>query len=106
MAITMSITDRTTGASEQVPVCTSGLFVKFWLPAAKELGLERIGMLSACWIEGEDRDGLLREMASLDRWAESHLGEDVYFEEMRRRISTLSERLRSVPLERCEVVFG
>ena len=89
-----------------MPVCIMGFFSRYWLPAAKELGLERVEMLSTCWVENDDRDGLLRELARLERWAESHLGEDVYFEEMKSRISILSERLRNIPLERFEIVFG
>ena len=106
MTISMGIEDRTTGAFQDVPVCTSATFRQFWLPAAKELRLEMIESLPALWITAEYRDQFLRELDILDAWVGDRLEIDDYFVEMRRRIDTIAKLVRETPLEQSEISFG
>lgn len=106
MSLSMGITDRKTGAMEDVPVCTTATFRKFWLPAAKELGLEMIQALGALEVTAPYRERFLAELHKLDHWVVEHLSEDAYFEEMRRRIETIIKRLQEISLDRFEVFFG
>lgn len=106
MSISMLITNRRTGQSEEIPVCTNPTYHAYWDRAAMEEGLEMIQALPALWITPQFRDRFLVELAQLKAWAAARATTDEYLPEMVQRIDRIVEVVSSHPLDGYEISFG
>jgi hypothetical protein len=72
MAIDLCLTNRKSGESTFVPICTASTFEGSWLPASKELGLEMIECLPGLTINAEFKQQFLDELQIFRNWVISH----------------------------------
>ncbi|ADG69393.1 hypothetical protein Plim_3580 [Planctopirus limnophila DSM 3776] len=72
MAIDLCKTNRKSGEPTFTPVCAANTFVTYWLPPAKELGLQMIECLPALVIRQEFKDQFIEEISQLRNWIDLH----------------------------------
>ena len=70
MSVELLIQNKTTGASELVPVATSQVFRDFWKTGSVALNLRHVLLLEDCLFERKDIPDLIQELEQLKSWFE------------------------------------
>ena len=108
MTVSIVKRNRSTGKVVTIPVTTSQTFRRLWIPAAELLGLTIVPLLSdPHWLEENERQLLLTELASLKQSAELRGAMDpIQYEDLIARVDTISEALHDSSCDDYEYIFG
>lgn len=87
------------------PVCTANTFVTYWLPPAKELGLQMIECLPALVIREEFKDQFIEELYQIRNWIELYAPADLR-ESILESIEQLVDIVTSTSLDEYELSTG
>jgi hypothetical protein len=105
MAIELCKTNRNTGESQFIPICTAEVFTALVLPPAKELQLEMIECLPGLCITAEFKEQFLGELLKYRAWVVANVSGD-HRTSLLESLERISEIITNTSLDQFDLSTG